>query len=775
MTVENIAGRFLADVFGTSTVEPVYLSSLPNADARERQPSERRLATRELPLIEKFLKEWDKPDRAVYFCTATIKAAAKTRSKQTIAELNGLHVDIDFKSVQSTPEEIEQKLQQLQLLPSKVVHSGNGLHGYWHFKEALQATPENIAHVEELLRLLADHLGGDLACAEASRLMRLPGSHNTKGGTWIEVKVITERPLRYEIDDLEEWLTMVSPVIQRKPQGNGPAQRNGHDEATNPYLAYGNRFSGSQSIDVEGRLAAMAYQGAGDAAIHTTQLQATASLLSHGKTIEETVEIVLAATRVAADEYGSRWNWQREENAIRKMCATWIEKHPDIVEHAVDAPASNGKDNTTQSTAVESDKLGEQAKTSRQAKTDERAKANFAAPLPTEKHGGVPPEPMKWLVRNRLPQTGAGLEAGQWGTYKTFIALDLSAHVMLGWDWTGEPIYRQCGVLVFAPEGAGSIALRLAALVEHKIRLRAGDASLFNQDYPPKPVNIERLPFEWASACPLLLGKTNPLPPMIATARAAHEHFTRDYGVPLGLIWVDTMATAAGWTDENDNAEAARAIAVLRDLSTATQSLVMGVDHFGKDINTGARGASAKEANSDFTLAILGDKELTGDVKNTRMALRKLRDGPQGLEIPFTARVVDMGKDERGYPVTSVVIDWAAAAKPSAKGDTWTTAALKLLRKSLMNVLVECGTNQQPYADGPVVRAVDLEIVRTEFYRSYAADGDAAQKHEARRKAFRRAVNEGQTRGLIGLREVGDVTWIWLGKPEDSPAKNARV
>ena len=41
-----------------------------------------------------------------------------------------------------------------------------------------------------------------------------------------------------------------------------------------------------------------------------------------------------------------------------------------------------------------------------------------------------------------------------------------------------------------------------------------------------------------------------------------------------------------------------------------------------------------------------------------------------------------------------------------------------------MNVLVDHGKEQRPYPDGPMVRAVDLEIVRQEFYRCYLAEGD---------------------------------------------------
>jgi hypothetical protein len=101
MTVEgaNVASKFLADVFGPSTAAPVFICSLPNADAHEREPGERHVATREPDHVEAFLEKWDRKDRALYFAVATVKPGSTTRSKATLAELNGLHIDIDAKSI----------------------------------------------------------------------------------------------------------------------------------------------------------------------------------------------------------------------------------------------------------------------------------------------------------------------------------------------------------------------------------------------------------------------------------------------------------------------------------------------------------------------------------------------------------------------------------------------------------------------------------------------------------------------------------------------------
>ena len=162
-------------------------------------------------------------------------------------------------------------------------------------------------------------------------------------------------------------------------------------------------------------------------------------------------------------------------------------------------------------------------------------------------------------------------------------------------------------------------------------------------------------------------------------------------------------------------------------------------------------------------------------MSNTRLGVRKLRDGPCGLELHFVPRTVEVGTDPEGDPVTRVTIDWAPAARSAgtgSPGDGW-TKSLRLLRRTMMNVLVEQGSEQRPFSDGPIVRAVDLEIVRAEFYRSYPAEGDDKTKRATGQKPFRRAIDNAQTNNLIGVREVGTVTLVWLSRLQDCPAQNA--
>ena len=78
-----------------------------------------------------------------------------------------------------------------------------------------------------------------------------------------------------------------------------------------------------------------------------------------------------------------------------------------------------------------------------------------------------------------------------------------------------------------------------------------------------------------------------------------------------------------------------------------------------------------------------------------------------------------------------------------------------------MTILADCGRNVRPFPDGPDVRACDIELVRTEFYKQYPADGTDKQKADARRKAFGRSV-----KATVASREVEGVHLIWLTKSE---------
>ena len=128
---------------------------------------------------------------------------------------------------------------------------------------------------------------------------------------------------------------------------------------------------------------------------------------------------------------------------------------------------------------------------------------------------------VRWLVKGCCRKPASAIMPGQWGSYKTTTALDMSLAVMTGRPFAGQYRIKRAGaVLYFALEGAGTLQSRLAAIARH-------------HGAPDK------LPFAWRGDCPLLTAKDagRAIAKYVDDAAA---HFKHAYGVPTRLIWIDT-------------------------------------------------------------------------------------------------------------------------------------------------------------------------------------------------------------------------------------------
>ena len=379
-------------------------------------------------------------------------------------------------------------------------------------------------------------------------------------------------------------------------------------------------------------------------------------------------------------------------------------------------------------------------------------------------HGDPDPRPLKsWLIKYLMPVCGHGLLSGQWGTGKTFVLFDLAASLMTGQPFCGETVKRQCGVLLIAAEGAQEVRLRLGAMVREKCG------------------NAKRLPFRWYESAPILLQKGS-ADKLIAMAKQADASLQAEFGLPLGLVVVDTLGACSGFTksgEESDTAVGQAIMDVLKAVSLALDCFALGVAHFGKDISRGTRGASTREDAGDVVWVCLGERGVSGNTTNTRLAVRKHKGGEQGLEFPFTLRkVVEPEPDEDGDPITTMVVDWLPAGATGGGGaggtttrpkDPWAEprredqrAALLRLKRVLMAILADQGVDLPIPPDGPTVRMVAQELVRAEYYAHTPADGTPEQKRKVRHMQFTRALAYAEGKQFVGVEEIDDVTYLRL-------------
>jgi RecA-family ATPase len=429
MSTTHPAAEFIVALFGPHKNGRVCITSLPNiADGK---PDGAPIYTRSSKQITDFITKHDRPGFGCFVCVNPIKDKATRRAEETVTAIICAHADIDFAKVEETPEEIERIVMALPWAPSRVHHSGHGLHLFWFLDPALIASPEaNTCH-KQLLKRIAELLGGDPAACLIPQLMRLPGTTNSKNGEQHEVLVLSRPNFYFDPAMLAATVGAIpAPLLHRKSSSPKPSSGNGasHD---NPFLAYA-AAHGEVPLDVEQLLADMDYRGSGGGGnAHDTLLRCSAALLTSGAKREDVIARCLAALEAAAARHGLTIDPAREQATIEEMCDTWLAKHPEITER----------------------------------ESDERSILlpfiNFAA----WDEMSVPP--MEWAVPDRYPIGHASLCSGDGGTGKSRTKLHLCVAHVLGRDWLGVDPKPGPALFVDAEDDEHELHRRLAQILEH--------------------------------------------------------------------------------------------------------------------------------------------------------------------------------------------------------------------------------------------------------------------------------------------------------------------
>jgi hypothetical protein len=204
---------------------------------------------------EDFARQYDKPGMGVYDCVSLLRD--KRRTKDNVALIEGLHVDVDAYKMGKTKEEVIVRLQD-ELddagILSRIHSSGRGVHAHFLFRDPVEAGTSEAETAQRVLKRLVDRLGADPQPAHFAALMRRVGTTNSRPGGG-PCKVLLDFGVRCAVSDVEAYLDLAGDgVLFPPPQAEKAKKENAGD------------IVDDGPLDVEERLDTMRFEGQDDAA-----------------------------------------------------------------------------------------------------------------------------------------------------------------------------------------------------------------------------------------------------------------------------------------------------------------------------------------------------------------------------------------------------------------------------------------------------------------------------------------------------------------------------
>lgn len=235
----------------------------------------------------------------------------------------------------------------------------------------------------------------------------------------------------------------------------------------------------------------------------------------------------------------------------------------------------------------------------------------------------------KHLVRGLLTLDSCAWIIGAPGSKKSFVALDIACSVARGVQWQGLDV-RSGTVVMIVAEGAGGVSLRVKAY-EKRYGPIGGRLLIL-----PRPVQSGD-----AAAWAVLVEACRRLEP--------------------ALVVADTQARITAGLDENHSRDMGVYIDAVNAIRQATGACVLTVHHTGRN-GGDARGSSAIDGAQDTELKINAD-----GLRGT-LSVEKQKDLVEREDMPLAFELIDLGEDEDGNTLSSLVLGMAPDAFDAASG-----------------------------------------------------------------------------------------------------------
>jgi hypothetical protein len=630
--------------------------------------------------------------------------------KKDIAAARFAHADIDPPkgSAGMDKDAALARLQALDLVPSFVIDSGNGLQPLWQLTHA----PKQWEPIEDINRGIEKTLAAD-SCHNIDRLLRVPGTINwpnatkrARGRVPVLAKLAHDggRDAIYTPDQLA---AVFPPIADTKKESKTSSSE---DIGDIPLLTAADL--GIPPERFYDPLRSVIEHPAGEDR-SKDGLRAAGDLLRAGFTKLEVLGILLNPKNKVSAHYLDQADPRRA--AVRAI--DWLEKNKDKANCQDNAAGNAGDDAGNAGTG---------------------AQPSGTAPLKYEllHEMADPSTPRPWIMKGIFAKGETTMWYGPPGGLKSALLASATVAVAHGDDWFGRKSKGKFGVIYFALERPDLVRRRLQATIASK--------------GITEPLAIAVIPGIRG------LSTEADVAQILATIAKLSDVF-RAMGVDgVGMTIFDTWAklVAAGGGDENSAKDVGPIFANLQRIKDQTGVHAALIGHTGKDKDRGIRGSSAIPGDFDVGILIDGDATKTATVQKANAV-------PEGKLFSFGSRLYTFGHDEDGDAIdVNIIKPVGAADDASSSGKRVWPKSLKLFRRALTEVTINSGVAYQ-IPQGPTVRSVKVDDVRKQYAAAYPHNGDG-ERRKAIHISWRRHFDAAVGNDLIGCRNDGqDTTWMW--------------
>lgn len=346
-----------------------------------------------------------------------------------------------------------------------------------------------------------------------------------------------------------------------------------------------------------------------------------------------------------------------------------------------------------------------------------------------------------WLVEDFLPKAGPAVLVGPPGSGKSFLAIDIAAHVAQGKGWAGRHV-EGGAVLYVVAEGASGFRNRIAAMHNaHRLERVAPFA------FVPTTIDLRTADGDTAA--------------LMATMREVVKRMGQD----PAMIVVDTLSkTFAGGRENTD--EMAEYVANCEKIAATMNCLVLIIHH-------PSRQSEEERGHSSLRGGVVTSIKVSGTTVKTARTVKQ-KDGPEGEAVHFSLETVTLGTNSRGKPVTTCLVN-IVEGEGEERGATGsaidrTKASLVGHNKTALRVLEELQAQSTlPVPAAIPAAAIDRAKVCSVIDAGYAADTLASELRafvkadpdkiaDTAERTARRVMSTLKSKEILG--SWGELLWI---------------